>query len=54
MIETKEKELLKDYELIEAHKKGDSEALDLLLTRYKIIYLIYHIVSCIIMKMLWI
>ena len=35
MIETKENELLKDYELIEAHKKGDSEALDLLLTRYK-------------------
>ena len=35
MTVTKEKELLKDYELIEAHKKGDSEALDILLTRYK-------------------
>lgn len=35
MIITKEKELLKDYELIEAHKKGDAEALDILLTRYK-------------------
>ena len=48
---TKEKELLKDYELIEAHKNGDNEALDILLTRYKnyifnILYIcleIYHI-----------
>ena len=34
-MEIKEKESLKDYELIEEYKKGNNEALDILLTRYK-------------------